>query len=159
MKKRRIDRQQDLFLSILRPFVYVWMKMDAKRRIHMSPELSFKRMEPFIMLANHTFLFDVIHVPLRFKNVPYIVASQTLFTKQPTKFFVTQVAHVVPKSKGASDLKTVRELIGAVRRGYPILIFPEGDTTFYGETGQIEFSTMKLIKKLEIDVVTCKVKG
>ncbi|MFH0766966.1 MAG: lysophospholipid acyltransferase family protein [Bacillota bacterium] len=159
MKKRRIDRQQDLIMSMLRPVVRIWMRMDAKRMVHLGDGVSLKRKEPYILLANHTFLFDVIHVPLRLKNVPFIVASQTLFKKQPTKFLVTQVAHVIPKSKGASDTSTVRDLIGSIRRGYPILIFPEGDTTFYGETGYIEESTMKLIKKLGVDVVTCHVKG
>ncbi len=159
MKKTRLDHQQDFILNMIRPLVRLWMRRDAKRKVHLGEGISFKRKEPFIMLANHTFLFDVIHVPLRFRNVPFIVASQTLFKKQPTKFLVTQIAHVIPKSKGASDTSTVRELIGAVRKGYPILIFPEGDTTFYGETNYIEESTMKLIKKLGIDVVTCNVKG
>lgn len=159
MKKTRRDHQQDLLMNMIRPLVRVWMRIDAKRKVQLHDGLSFKRKEPFIMLANHTFLFDVIHVPLRFRNVPFIVASQTLFKKQPTKFLVTQVAHVIPKSKGSSDTTTVRELITAVKKGYPILIFPEGDTTFYGRTNYIEESTMKLIKKLGIDVVTCHVKG
>ncbi|MBN2300369.1 MAG: 1-acyl-sn-glycerol-3-phosphate acyltransferase [Acholeplasmataceae bacterium] len=159
MKKTRLDHQQDFILNLIRPLVMLWMRIDAKRQVNLGQGVSFKRKEPFIMLANHTFLFDVIHVPLRFRNVPFIVASQTLFKKQPTKFLVTQIAHVIPKSKGASDTSTVRELIGAVRKGYPILIFPEGDTTFYGETNYIEESTMKLIKKLEIDLITCNVKG
>jgi predicted RNA-binding Zn-ribbon protein involved in translation (DUF1610 family) len=69
------------------------------------------------------------------------------------------VTHAIPKSKGASDLRTAKELIKAVRKEYPILIFPEGDTTFYGETNYIEESTYKLIKKLKIDVIICNVKG
>lgn len=159
MKKRRIDIQQDILLALLRPLVYLWMRKDAKRHVFLGEGVSFKRKEPFMMLANHTFMFDVIHVPLRFRNVPFIVANQTLFKKKATRFLVSQVAHVISKQKGQSDTSTVRDLIGAVKRGYPILIFPEGDTTFYGETGYIEESTMKLIKKLEIDVITCHVRG
>ncbi|MDY0075374.1 MAG: lysophospholipid acyltransferase family protein [Acholeplasmataceae bacterium] len=159
MKKRRIDKQQDILLSLLRPFVYLWMRKDAKRKVFLDDQFSFKRKGPFVMLANHTFMFDVVHVPLRIRHVPFIVANQTLFKKKATKFLVSRVAHVISKHKGQTDTQTVRELIGAVKRGYPILIFPEGDTTFFGETGYIEESTMKLIKKLEIDVVTCNVKG
>lgn len=159
MKKRRIDIQQDILLNLLRPLVHIWMRMDAKRKVIRGEGVDFKRKEPFIMLANHTFMFDVIHVPLPFRNVPFIVANQTLFKKKATRFLVSQVAHVISKHKGQSDTTTVRDLIGAVKRGYPILIFPEGDTTFYGETGYIEESTMKLIKKLEIDVITCNVRG
>lgn len=159
MKKRRIDIQQDIIMNILRPLVYLWMRKDSKRKVFRGEGVDFKRKEPYVMLANHTFMFDVIHVPLRLRKVPFIVANQTLFKKKATKFLVSQVAHVISKQKGQSDTSTVRELIGAVRRGYPILIFPEGDTTFFGETGYIEESTMKLIKKLEIDVITCNVRG
>ncbi|MDY0294939.1 MAG: 1-acyl-sn-glycerol-3-phosphate acyltransferase [Acholeplasmataceae bacterium] len=159
MKKRRIDIQQNILLTLLRPLVYIWMRFDSKRKVFLGEGVSFKRKEPYIMLANHTFMFDVIHVPLRFRKVPFIVANQTLFKKKATKFLVSQVAHVISKQKGQSDTSTVRDLISAVKRGYPILIFPEGDTTFFGETGYIEESTMKLIKKLEIDVITCNVRG
>jgi 1-acyl-sn-glycerol-3-phosphate acyltransferase len=159
MKKRRLDRQQDFIMWLLRPLVTLWMKRDTKRKVFVYDGFSLKRKEPYIMLANHTFLFDVIHVPLRLKKVPFIVASHTLFKKKATKFLVTQVAHVISKSKGQSDAFTVREIIGAIKRGYPVLIFPEGDTTFYGETNYIEESTMKLVKKLGVDVVTCNVRG
>ncbi len=159
MKKRRIDKQQDVLLSLLRPLVRLWMRHDSKRKVFLGEGIDLKRKEPYVMLANHTFTFDVIHVPLPFKRVPFIVANQTLFKKKATKFLVSQVAHVISKQKGQSDTSTVRDLIGAVKRGYPILIFPEGDSTFFGETGHIEESTMKLIKKLELDVITCNVKG
>jgi len=159
MKRRRIDIQQDAIMWLLRPIVKVWMRIDAKRKVIKGEGVSFKRKEPYILLANHTFVIDVVHVPLILKKVPFIVANQTLFKKNATKFLMTQVAHVISKSKGQSDSTTVRELISAIKRGYPILIFPEGDTTFYGETGYIEPSTMKLIKKLELDLITCNVRG
>lgn len=159
MKKSRKDKQQDFLLNLLRPLVNLWMWLDAKRKVTRDPNYSFKRKEPYILLANHTYLFDVVHVPLRTKIVPFIIASETLFTKQPTKFLVTQVAHVIPKSKGKSDMAAIMNIFSAVKKGYPILIFPEGDTTFYGETGHIEESTMKLIKKLNLDVVTCNIRG
>jgi 1-acyl-sn-glycerol-3-phosphate acyltransferase len=135
------------------------MFFDAKTKYYLHDGISFSRKEPYIMLANHTFLFDVIHVPLRFKKVPYIVASQTLFTKQPTKFLLTKVAHAIPKSKGTSDIRTAKMLISSIKKGYPLLIFPEGNTTFNGETNYIEESTYKLIKKLKVDVITCTVSG
>ncbi|MFU8793329.1 MAG: lysophospholipid acyltransferase family protein [Acholeplasmataceae bacterium] len=159
MKKRWMDYQQDFLMGLLRPFAYLWMRKDMKRIVHRDPNFSFRRNEPYVMIANHTFLFDVIHVPLRLKKVPFIIGSQTLFAQKASRFMVTKVAHVIKKSKSATDTQTVREIIHAVKRGYPILIFPEGDTTFYGQTNYIEPSTFKLIKKLGIDCVTCKVKG
>jgi 1-acyl-sn-glycerol-3-phosphate acyltransferase len=159
MKRNWLDIRKGFILWLLKPFVYIWMRFDQKRYVKRDENVDFKRKEPFVLLANHTFLFDIIHVPLRFRRVPYIVGSQTLFTKQPTKFLVTKIARVIPKSKGKSDVMTVKGLIRAVRSGYPVLIFPEGDTTFYGKTNPIETSTYKLVKTLGVDVLTCRVKG
>lgn len=159
MKKTFKDIQQNILLKLIKPLVYIWMWLDASRKVHIDNDIKFNRKEPYIMLANHTFLFDVVHVPLRFKITPFIIASQTLFTKQPAKFLVSQVAHVIPKAKGRNDLKTIKDIFGVIKRGYPVLIFPEGNTTFYGETGYIEKATVKLIKRLGLDVITCNVKG
>lgn len=159
MKRTKKERSIDFLLFFIRRLAYIWMWMDAKATYKLNDGIKFGRKEPYIMLANHTFMFDVVHVPLRFRQPPFIVASQTLFNKFPLGFLLKHVTHAIPKSKGASDLRTAKELIKAVRKEYPILIFPEGDTTFYGETNYIEESTYKLIKKLKIDVIICNVKG
>lgn len=159
MKRTRKDKQQDFLLFFIKPLARIWMFFDTKTRYKYHESFNPKRKEPYVLLANHTFMFDVVHVPLNLRNTPFIVASHNLFTKQPLKFILEEIAHAIPKSKGAADISTARSLIGAVKRGYPICIFPEGNTTFNGETTYIEESTMKLIKKLKIDVVACNVKG
>jgi len=159
MERTKRDKRQDLWLFFLKPLVHVWMWFDTKTTYEYKGGFNPKRKEPYIVLANHTFMFDVVHVPLPLKMYPFIIASHNLFVKQPTKFLLTKIAHAIPKTKSASDIRSARDLIGAVKRGYPILIFPEGNTTFNGETTYIEESTMKLIKRLKIDLVTVNVKG
>lgn len=159
MKKTKKDLWVDFILIPIKWFVHIFIKFDVKNTYELNDGITWDRKEPFVMLANHTFMLDVIYVPLRFKMIPFIVASNALFNKFPLGIVLKSLTHAVPKSKGASDIRTAKELIKAVRKGYPILIFPEGDTTFFGETNYIEESTYKLIKKLKIDVVTCNVKG
>jgi 1-acyl-sn-glycerol-3-phosphate acyltransferase/DNA-directed RNA polymerase subunit RPC12/RpoP len=159
MKPSKADIRKDMVLKILKPLVHLWMHFDMKTTYIYNDGFDPKREEPYILLSNHTFMFDVVHVPLPLKKTPFIVASHNLFVKQPTKFLLSKIAHAIPKTKNASDLRTAKELIKAVKRGYPICIFPEGNTTFTGETTYIEESTMKLIKKLGIDVVTIRVRG
>jgi len=159
MNKTRKEKFQDFILASLRQIVKVWMRFDAKTTYTLNDGFDFKRKEPYVILGNHTFLFDVIHIQKHLKINPYSISSQTLFAKQPTKFLFTKIAHAIPKSKGTSDIGAVKTIFKTVKRGYPILIFPEGDTTFFGETNYIEESTYKLIKKLKIDVVTCTFRG
>ncbi len=158
MEKTKKDKRIDFFMNFIIPLAKLWMLFDSKvTREYI--DFDRKTKEPYVMLGNHTFLFDVVQVPLTLKKTPFIVANQNLYTKQPLKFILNEVAHTIPKSKGSSDLRTAKELIRAVKKNYPILIFPEGDTTFTGETNYIEESTMKLIKKLKVDVVACKISG
>lgn len=159
MNRTGKEKIQDFILTLLRYIVVVWMRFDAKTTYTLNDGFHFKRTEPYLILGNHTFLFDVIHVQKRFKITPYSVASQTLFAKQPTKFLFENIAHAIPKSKGASDLGAARKIFKVIKRGYSVLIFPEGDTTFFGETNYVEESTFKLIKKLGVDVVTCTNRG
>jgi len=159
MEKTKKDKRQDFLLKLLIPFVRIWMFFDTKTKYVYDESFDRKRDEPYVLLANHTFVFDVVHVPLNLKKIPFIVAQHNLFTKQPLKFLLEEVAHAIPKSKGASDIRAAKMLIGAAKRGYPICIFPEGNTTFNGETNYIEESTMKLIKKLKIDVVGVLIQG
>lgn len=158
MEKTKKDKRIDRTFMIVVPLAKIWMFFDTKIKreyIDFSP----KTTDPYIMLGNHTFMFDVVHVPLKLKKHPFIVANQNLYMKQPLKFVLNELAHTIPKSKGASDIKTAKDLIKSVRKNYPILIFPEGDTTFSGETNYIEESTMKLVKKLKVDVIAVKVSG
>lgn len=159
MKPTAKDKRHDLFLKLIIPLVRVWMFFDMRTEYIFDKSFIVKRQEPYVLLANHTFMFDVVHVPINLGKKPFIVASHNLFTKQPLKFLLEHIAHAIPKTKNASDIRTARELLGAVKRGYPILIFPEGNTTFNGETTYVEESTMKLIKKLKKDVVVCLCQG
>lgn len=159
MKPTRKDKIQDVMLYFIKYLARIWMFFDMKTTRSYENGFDRKRKEPYVLLGNHTYMFDVVNVPLPLKKVPFIVASHNLFVKQPTKFLLSKIAHAIPKTKSASDIRTARELIGAVKRGYPICIFPEGNTTFNGETTYIEESTMKLIKKLKIDVVTVHAQG
>lgn len=159
MNRTGKERFQDFILTCLRYIVLVWMRFDAKTTYTLNDGFHFKRKEPYVILGNHAFLFDVIHIQKRLKINPYSVASQTLLAKQPTKFLFTHVAHIIPKSKGKSDIGAAKKIFKVIKSGYPVLIFPEGDTTFFGETNYIEESTYKLIKKLKVDVVTCTFRG
>ena len=159
MKRTLYDHFKDFRLNTIRVLVRIWMFFDFKIKRNYHDGFKPNRKEPYILLANHTFMFDVIHVQLPLRNIPYTIASRVLFVRQPTKYLLGTLAHAIPKSKGKADINTAKQIMKAIKKGYPVLIYPEGDTTFYGETNYIEDSTFKLIKKLNVDVVCVNQKG
>ena len=158
-RKSAADRGSEIALSILRPFVELWMRVVAKRIDVVDPRVDFRRKVPFILVANHTFAMDVVHVPLPFRITPHIVASRDLFVHPFERFVITRVARCIMAPKGGGDVRTVRELFSALERGYPVLVFPEGDITFSGETGPVERGIAVLAKKAGLDVIACRVSG
>lgn len=159
MKRTWRDKLKDFRLNTIRILVGIWMFFDFKVKYIYHDGFKPNRKEPYVLLGNHTFMFDVIHSQLKLRNIPYSIASRVLFVRQPTKYLLGKIAHAIPKSKGEADIQSVKTIFKVVKKGYPVLIFPEGDTTFYGETNYIEPSTYKLIKKLKVDLVTINTKG
>lgn len=159
MKRTFGEKVSDLTLKSIKPLVFVWMKFATNIIVTKESDVDFKRKEPFVLLGNHVSKFDVVELALRFRKTPLIVASQLLLTKQPLKFLLTYIARCIPKSKGEADIRTAKHLLKSIRKKYPVMIMPEGDATFFGETGYIEYSTAKLIKKLKVDVIVGLFKG
>jgi 1-acyl-sn-glycerol-3-phosphate acyltransferase len=157
MKKTPKDRFSDIALRMLRPFGFLWMRLDIQKNL--TSYVDFSRKEPFVVVGNHTYLYDVVQIALHFKITPAIVAQEYLLSAKGLRWLLLYVGKVIPKSKGSSDVRTIRQIMQYVKKGYPIMIMPEGDSTFFGETGYIEPSTGKLIKKLNLDVIVAKTKG
>ena len=157
MKKTTKDRFSDIALRILRPIGFVWMRLDIQKKL--TSYVDFSRKEPFVLVGNHTYLFDVVQIAIHFKITPAIVAQEYLLSAKGLRWLLLNVAKVIPKSKGSADVRTIRKIMQYVKKGYPIMLMPEGDSTFFGRTGYIEPSTGKLIKKLNLDVILAKTKG
>ena len=157
MKKTTKDRFSDIALRILRPIGFVWMRLDIQKKL--TSYVDFSRKEPFVLVGNHTYLFDVVQIAIHFKITPAIVAQEYLLSAKGLRWLLLNVANVIPKSKGSADVRTIRKIMQYVKKGYPIMLMPEGDSTFFGRTGYIEPSTGKLIKKLNLDVILAKNKG
>lgn len=159
MAKSFADHSSDLAFFILRPGIELWMRVVAKRSVECGTGVDFKRRKPFVLLANHSFAMDVVHVPLPFKITPQIVASRDLFVNPFERFILSYVARCIMAPKGGGDVRTIKEILRAVDAGYPVLLFPEGDISFFGHSGELSKAVAMLVRKLSLDVITCRVSG
>lgn len=120
-----------------------------------------KRKEPYFLVCNHASLHDPLYVGMNLKYYPYPVASNLLYTKFWMRFALTKVVTSIPKRKGQSDIQTIRSILKAFKddkRG--IMIFPEGNSSYFGEETPTDFTaTAKIIKKVNEDLVLAKING
>jgi 1-acyl-sn-glycerol-3-phosphate acyltransferase len=149
-----------LFLvHMTRPAIEAWLRTVAGWVVFKDPRVDFNRRKPYVLLANHTFTMDVVNVPRPFRRTPRIVASNDLFVHRFARFVFNWIFRCIPISKGKGDVATVKTMLKTVRKGYPVMVFPEGDLTFFGATGKIEPGIGMLVKRLGVDAITCRVSG
>jgi 1-acyl-sn-glycerol-3-phosphate acyltransferase len=159
MKKTRNDKVTDVILSIVRPPVTLFFKSKYKIEYVYDHIDTIKRKESALVVANHVTDDDPFLVNMFIDRPIRYVSSTVVMLRPVLGFLLTKVAKATPKRKGKADLQTVRDMIKNVRKGYLVGVFPEGNTSYYGESQEMVFSTAKLAKQLKIDVIACKIEG
>ncbi len=120
-----------------------------------------ERLDPYILIGNHASLHDALYTLIHLKNkYPYPVMNNFLITKKFMELILTKLIHAVSKRKGQSDVSAVKGMMHVIKdlkRG--ILLYPEGNASYFGKESDFPYSTVKFFKKMEIDIVICKANG
>lgn len=154
MKRNNLARK--IFYWLLRCTVGPMMRMyyrshyDKKAIQHLAP--------PYLVLPNHTTLWDALFVAYMIPHPIFYIASDQNF-RFPLLRMLLNVLGVTPKKKAISDMSAVKQIIRIKREKGVIGIFPEGKRTWDGRSVDMLYATSKLIKNLHIPVVTIHVAG
>ena len=90
-----------------------------------------KKGEPVIVLSNHQTDADPLCILSTFSIPLYPVATDNIFSSRlATRFF--NYISVIPKKKGASDVRSVLKMYEYLKRGSSVILFPEGNR-YYAE--------------------------
>ncbi|MBI9008856.1 MAG: 1-acyl-sn-glycerol-3-phosphate acyltransferase [Tenericutes bacterium] len=118
-----------------------------------------KRTDAYVLLGNHPCLHDGIYTSTYLKEPPMPVISATMFVNPIMRFALTVLYPSISKRKGQNDIITVRKMMQVTKSGKGVMLFPEGNSSYYGKESPIPYSTVKLLKKLKKDVVIVKTNG
>ncbi|QMS85654.1 lysophospholipid acyltransferase family protein [Candidatus Xianfuyuplasma coldseepsis] len=157
MKRSVADIFSDIALFFIRPIVYVLMRREIKI-IHEGPVIK-QSHKPFILISNHFNTWDAFVVSRHMKKNIRFVATEIAFLDFSKKIGMKHLARAIMKRVGKHEYKATKRIFNALKQGYAIGLFPEGDNTFYGETLDIYTSTGKLLKRTGVDVILIKQQG
>lgn len=115
--------------------------------------------EPYLVLPNHSTNLDPAWVGMSFPHQMYFVASEHLYRLGWISKVVEYVFAPIAKIKGASDKATVMKMLRYLRDGKNVCLFPDGNCTFNGRTGEITNAIGKLVKLSGANLVTYKLTG
>lgn len=113
---------------------------------------------PYLIVANHSHLLDPFFIGAIIRRPIFQMASNEFFRKPLVRRFMWAMG-AFPRKKGFVDFKSIKYAIHLVRRGHPLGIYPEGGRNWDGETLPILRSTAKLVKLLNVPLVTVVSRG
>ena len=143
---------------LLKPFLTLFYRSKFKFEVNYG-DFDPKRTDPYFLIGNHSSLHDGLFTATFLKKYPYPVINAFMFVNKTMKFVLKKLIYSIPKRKGQSDITTIREMMKVIKSGRGVMLFPEGNSSYFGEQSEIPFSTVKLFKKFKLDVVICKTNG
>lgn len=148
--------QHKIIIEIARPIFWLIFKM--KYNCHLKKNKLPK--EGSIVLSNHQMTLDPFGVGLIFNKPLYYMASSDLFQNKIAGKLIKFAVNPIPKQKSnKTDIAAIKACMQIAKENGNICIFPEGNRTFSGQLGNIDYSIVKLIKKLKKPLILVNIKG
>ncbi len=133
---------------------YMWIvNLFSKHTIRDTKKIKGLR-SPFVIIAPHHSSIDGVAVPFLFGKYDVAVVGTRYFYFIPKHRFAQLKLGVIPKAPFASEVKPIKEMMAAIKKGRSLLIFPEGQITLDGKSNLYEKSIIKMIKKMNVPVVS-----
>jgi len=114
----------------------------------------------FIVASNHASYFDPIFIGIGMHQPLNFMARETLF-KNPIFGAIIRSTHAFPVKRNFQDVGAMREAISRLKRGKPLLVFPEATRTL---DGNLQFERVKggisfLASEGGVSVIPAYIKG
>lgn len=115
---------------------------------------------PVLIACNHQSYIDppLVGSGLLWRRSLFFVARKTLF-RNPVVGRTFVAINAIPVDQDATDTAAIRTFIEILKKGDPLLIFPEGSRTFDGRMEEFKRGMALLVKRSNCPVLPCAVEG
>ncbi len=137
--------------------VRVWL--GKSRHAEIGDELLHGVEAPYVVLVNHESFEDFYYISQMAhpKNPTYLVNEY--YCTRPVFKTMAKQSGILSKKLFTRDMSTGIGILRMLRKGYPVVIFPEGRLSPDGRTNPIEESGAGLYKRFGVTVVLVKIDG
>ncbi len=114
---------------------------------------------PYVIVSNHGNFSDPWMLGWYNKRGLSIMMNDDGFREGGMTSVYLKHIGAFPKKKGAHDYRAMKTTLQELKNGRSVLIFPEGQTTWDGETQPIYGGIEKIIKRAGCGLVTVRMRG
>jgi 1-acyl-sn-glycerol-3-phosphate acyltransferase len=118
-------------------------------QIETEEETALGHQGPMVILPKHQYWTDIPIISLAFEPLLYFVAKQELFKFPVVRDYLLSLGGLpVDRKQSIRSLDSFKSLVGLLKSGEKIVIFPEG-TYFRNEVGSGKSRLLQMILKLQ----------
>ena len=141
---------------MLRPFMGLWLKYLVNCKATKPFPEGLK--PPYLILSTHVSVFEMPYLLMSVKPNPVIVLHELHLTE---KIFVLLLSMVgsIWRMQGVPDARTIRQMKRAVKKGRSVLIYPEGDLNWDGDSLSLDMSMARVARFIGASVLVFRTKG
>ena len=113
----------------------------------------------FVLAPNHISAIDPVFVVIaRFWGKRLLImAKEEILQVNPVFTWMFRHVGVVGIERGRGDVNVVDELIGDVKKGQGLLIFPEGTRSKTGQVGKVNSGAFVIASAAGVPMVPCRI--
>ena len=147
---------QRAFYRFVRLIVTIWFVLFYKIRVH-NIEQSIQRGSAMIM-ANHQSNLDPIVIGALYPGYVSFLAKKALF-KYPPLSWVLFGLDCIPIDRESTGIGGMKETLRRLKKGYRMVLFPEGQRSFDGEMVPLMSGFCALFKRTKVPIVPIGLDG
>lgn len=148
-------RRHKLAFALLAPVLSVFVKLRFRYEYD-----DLRKIEgPYLLLVNHNMELDPVFVGVAAKRQLYFVASEHIMRKGLGTWFLMKYFRPIIHKKGKQGIQTVKQMLKTLRDGHSVCIFPEGNRSFNGLTGDMLPTIGRVAGRSGVKLVTYRIEG
>ena len=115
--------------------------------------------EPYLFLCNHESFWDFyyVHRLIRDRNPAYVL--NRFYFQNRILGWIGKKTGMIPKRLFTTDFETPVRIMRTLRKGYSVVVFPEGRLSVDGRQNPIVENSASFCKRLGVDVVLGNIRG
>ncbi len=113
---------------------------------------------PFVLVSNHQSYLDPMFCGAPLKRHLSFIARDSLFSNWFFGWMISSV-NTIPVKRGRADLSAIKKVIGVLKRGKGVCLFPEGTRTSDGKIAPLKPGFGFLCRRVEAAVVPAVIDG
>lgn len=114
---------------------------------------------PYLLLANHNTDFDPLFIGAACPTQMYFVATEKILRMGFLSSLVMALFQPIIHYKGKTGISSVKEILHKLKEGKNVALFPEGNRSFNGLTGEFVPATGKMAKRSGAALITYRLHG